>query len=322
MKAIVQREYGSPSVLSFEDIDRPAPADDEVLIRVHAASVGPWVWRLVGPDPRIMRIAGIGLRRPKQMVPGADMAGRVEAVGRHVTRFGVGDLVYGEASGAFAEYVAAPEANLDTIPPNLDFEAAAAVPVAANTALLGLRDHGHVGPGQRVLVIGASGGVGSFAIQLAKVFGAEVTGVCSSGSVDFVRRLGADHVLDYTVDEIGAGAPPYDMILQLGGTTSAAGLRHSLTRNGILVLSSGEGGPWLGPIGRIVKAVVTSPFVSQTYRPFYATPRQENLVELSRLLESGAIRAVVDRTYPLSAAADAVRSAQHDHIQGKIVLTV
>ena len=322
MKAIVQHDYGTPEVLTYADVDRPVPGDEEVLVRVHAASVGPWVWRMVGPDPRIMRIAGGGLSKPKRTIPGADMAGRVEAVGEQVTSLQPGDEVYGEADGCFAEFVCAAADACAPKPVDLDFVQAAAVPVAGNTALLGLRDHGHVEPGQQVLVIGASGGVGTFAVQIAKAIGARVTGVCSTDSMDTVLALGADEVVDYTKQDVTAGPERYDLIFQLAGTQSAAQLRRALTPEGIVVLSSGEGGPLVGPIGRLLTAIVTSPFVSQTYKPFYATPDRENLLALTELIESGQVEPMIDRTYPLSEAAEAVRSAQHDHIRGKIVLTV
>ncbi len=322
MKAIVQREYGSPDVLVLSEIDRPEPRDDEVLVAVRAASVGPWVWRMVGPDPQLMRIAGGGLFKPKRSTPGADMSGVVEAIGSSVEGFRPGDEVYGEAEGTFAEYTCASERHLAPKSINLSFEQAAAVPVAGNTALLGLRDHGHLQAGHRVLIIGASGGVGSFAVQVAKALAADVTGVCSTGSVETVWKLGADHVIDYTEHDFTIDDDQYDVIFQLAGRQPASALRSSLTRNGTLVLSSGEGGPWIGPIGRIMTAVVTSPFVSQTYRPFYAAPNGENLVTLTELVESGMVTPLIDRTYSLSDAAAAIDSAQHDHVRGKIVVTV
>jgi len=322
VKAIIQSRYGTPDVLAFADVERPEPGDREALVRVRATSVGPWVWRLLEPDPRIMRIAGAGLFRPKRLIPAGDLAGTVEAVGRHVTRLQPGDQVYGEAAGSFAEYTCVSEDALAPMPKNLTFEQAAAVPVAANTALMGLRDHGRVQLGDSVLIIGASGGVGSFAVQIAKAFGAEVTGVCSTGSIATVAALGADHIVDYTVEDFATSGRRYDVVFQLAGTESASRLRASLTPKGRLVMGSGEGGPWIGPIGRLVAAMILSPFVRQSLRPLYARPNRANLLTLTEMIEAGTIAPLIDRTYPLSDAAAAFRSARDDHVHGKIAITV
>ena len=293
-----------------------------MLVRVHAASVGPWVWRMIRPDPLIMRLVGFALFKPKRTVPGADLAGRVEAVGRSVTRFRPGDDVYGEAEATFAEYTSAPESRLAPMPTNLTYEQAAAVPIAASTALLGLRDHGRLQPGRRVLIIGASGGVGTFAVQIGKALGAEVTGVCSTGSIDTVRALGAEQVIDYTAQDFSTSGDRYDVIFQLAGTQSPSQLRRSLTREGTLVLSSGEGGRLIGPIGRIIRASMLSPFVSQRLRSFYASPSFDDLLDLTAYIEAGDVKPVIDRSYPLSDAPEAIRSAEEDHVRGKIVITI
>jgi NADPH:quinone reductase-like Zn-dependent oxidoreductase len=272
--------------------------------------------------PYVMR--PIGLRIPKGGAFGSDLAGHVEAVGRAVTRFRPGDEVYAHVlAGAFAEQASVPEAALGPKPANLSFEQAAAVPLAALTALQGLRDHGHVQPGQRALIIGAAGGVGSFAVQLAKSFGAEVTGVCSGGNADLVRSLGADHVIDHTREDFVRGGRRYDLIFQLAGTRSPADCRRALTPKGTLLVSSGASdGRWIGPIGRILKAVALSPFVGQRLVPFEAKPSARDLETLTGLIEAGTIAPVIDRTYPLGETPAAIHYLEQGHARGKVVITV
>ena len=323
MKAIVQDEYGSPDVLRVGEIDKPEVGDGEVLIRVHAAGVDPGVWHLMAGLPYFIRLMGYGLRAPKTRVPGNDFSGFVEAVGKEVTQFQSGDEVFGVSKGCFAEYTCAREDKIVPKPANLTFKQAAAVPTSALTALQALRDKGEVAAGQRVLIIGASGGVGSFAVQLAKVFGAEVTGVCSTTKVDLVRSLGADAVIDYTREDFADGQRTYDVILDTAGNRSLAHLRRALTRKGTLVIVGGEeGGRWLAGADRQLRAALLSPFVSQSLRPFMAVGRQEDLVFLKELIESGEVTPVIDRTYPLDEAPEAIRYLAEGHARGKIVLTV
>ena len=322
MKAIVHDRYGSPDeVLEFQDIDKPVVEDDEVLVRVHAAALNAADWHIVRGLPYIGRLA-FGLLKPKNSVPGLDVAGRVEAVGKNVTQLRPGDEVYGESDGAFAEYMCGGEDVLAPKPANLTFEQAAAVPLSANTALQGLRDKGQVQPGQKVLINGASGGVGTFAVQLAKSFGAEVTGVCSTRNVDMVRSIGADQVIDYTQDDFTQSGQHYDVIFDLVGNHSLSDCRRALTPKGTLVMSGGDGSRWFGPMGRIFKALMLSPFVSQSLLPFLATRTKENLVVLKELAEAGKVTPVIDRTYELSETPEAIRYLEDEHAQGKIVITV
>jgi len=326
MQAIVQPAYGSPEVLERRAIARPVVGDGDVLVRVHAASVNAADWHLVRGMPYIIRAAGsrtgFGLRRPTSSVLGLSMAGVVDAVGKDVTELRPGDAVYGEHPGAFADYLRAPEGVLAPMPSNLTFEEAAAVPLAATTALQGLRDHGHVGPGTTLLINGASGGVGHFAVQIAKAFGAQVTGVCSTRNVEMVRSLGADHVVDYTREDFTTGQRPYDVILDLVGNRSLSELRRALTPTGTLLISHGAGGRWVGPTGTILRAVMTSPFISQRLGSFVAKPIKADLVVLKDLIEAGKIRPVIDRTYPLSEVAEAVRHVETGHARGKVVITI
>ena len=269
MKAIFQDEYGSPDVLELKEIDRPRVKDDEVLVRVHAAGVDRGVWHIMTGLPYPIRIAGYGLRAPKTSVLGADVAGVVEAVGKDVTGFQAGDEVFGIAKGAYAEYAVAPEDKLAPKPANLNFEQAAVVAISGLTALQGLRDRGKVRPGQKVLIIGASGGVGTFAVQIAKALGAEVSGVCSTTKLDLVRSLGADHVIDYTHDDFAGKGQRYDVILDIGGNSTLSRLRGALTPEGTLVIVGGEaGGRWLGGTDRQLRAHMLSPFVGQKLGTF------------------------------------------------------
>ena len=322
MQAITYHQYGPPDVLELETVDLPALGDDEVLVRVRAASVNPRDWHYLRGLPYIMR--PIGLRIPKDGGLGSDIAGQVEAVGRAVTRFRPGDEVYAFVlAGGFAEYARVPENVLGPKPANLSFEEAAAVPLAALTALQGLRDHGRVQPGQRVLVVGASGGVGTFAVQLAKLSGAEVTGVCSTRNLELVRSLGADHVIDYTREDFAGNGRRYDLVFQLAGTRSPAAIRHALTPKGRLILSSGESsGRWVGPMDRIVKAAALSPFVPQTLAPFEAKQSRDDLQVLKDLIEAGKLTPVIDRTYPLRETPEALRYLEKGHARGKVVITV
>ncbi|MEU0560830.1 NAD(P)-dependent alcohol dehydrogenase [Dactylosporangium sp. NPDC006015] len=325
MKAIVQDRYGPSDVLRVGEVEPPAAGDGEVLVRVQAASVNARDWHVMRGDPYVARVA-FGLGAPKVRVRGTDFAGRVEAVGAGVTRFRPGDEVYGEVDAAFAEYVRVPAAGaVDRKPANVTFEQAAAVPLAGNTALMGLRDEAGVRPGQRVLVNGASGGVGTFAVQLAKAFGAHVTGVCSTRNVDLVRSLGADRVIDYTVADFVREGGPYDVVFDLVGNRSLAEFRRVLTPTGTLVLSGGgvsEGGSLFGPVGLITRGRVVSRFVRHRVRVLTAVPGRENLATLRELIESGAVTPVIDRTFTLGEAAEAVRYLEMDHARAKVVITV
>jgi NADPH:quinone reductase-like Zn-dependent oxidoreductase len=322
MQAITYHRYGGPDVLELEEVERPVPGDDEVLVRVLAASVNPRDWHYLRGLPYLLR--PVALRVPEDGGLGSDVAGRVEAVGRAVTRFRPGDEVFAFVrKGGFAEYTCVPEDVLGPKPANLSFEQAAAVPLAALTALQGLRDHGRARPGQRVLIIGASGGVGTFAVQLAKRFGAEVTGVCSTRNLELVRSLGADHVVDYTREDFAGNGRRYDLIFQLAGARSPAGCRRALAPKGQLILSSGEGpGPWIGPLGRMLQAVVLSPFVNQRLGAFEARPDGDDLRALTELIEAGRVAPVIDRTYPLAETPAALRYLETGHARGKVVITV
>jgi NADPH:quinone reductase-like Zn-dependent oxidoreductase len=324
MQAVVQDTYGAADVLELRDIDKPTVGDDELLVRVHAAGVDPGVWHLMTGRPYLVRVMGYGLRTPKVRVRGRDVAGRVEAVGTNVTRFHPGEEVFGIGDGSFAEYVRARADKLAPKPANLTFEQAAAVPISGLTALQGLRDKGKVQPGQKVLVIGAAGGVGSFAVQLAKAFGAEVTGVCSTTKVDLVRSIGADHVIDYTRDDFTDGARRWNLIVDTAGRRSLSRLRRALTHGGTLVIVGGEGGGrWLGGFDRqIIRAPILSPLVSQTLRPLTSKERSEDLVVLKELIEAGKLTPVIDRTYPLGEAPEAIRHLEQGHARGKLVIRV
>jgi NADPH:quinone reductase-like Zn-dependent oxidoreductase len=323
VKAITYHRYGSPEVLEFQEVDEPVARDDEVLVRVRAASANPRDWHFMRGLPAFMRLQ-FGLRGPKHRGLGSDIAGQVEAVGAKVTRFRPGDEVYADVvMGGFAEYASVPEAFLAPKPANLTFEEAAAVPLAALTALQGLRDHGRVQPGQKVLVIGAAGGVGTFAVQLAKWLGAEVTGVCGTAKADLVRSLGADHVVDYTREDVTRGGRGYDLVFQLAGTQSPSGLRRALTPTGTLLLSSGESdGRLIGPVDRIIKALLLAPFTRQRLVPFVAKRSAQDLRLMTELIEAGTVTPVLDRTYPLSDVPEAIRYLEQGHARGKVVITV
>ncbi len=322
MKAIVYREYGSAEVLELQDVPRPAIKDDEVLMRVHAASVNPLDWHFMRGMPYVMR-AGTGLRRPTAPQLGVDAAGHVEAVGRNVTQLGPGDEVFGACTGAFAEYASARASALARKPSNLTFEQAAAVPVAGITALQGLRDKGRVQAGHKVLINGAAGGVGTFAVQIAKWLGAEVTGVCSTRTVEMVRSIGADHVVDYTREDFTRTGSRYDVILDMIGSRSLSDRRRALTPRGTLVIvGSTDNGRWLGPLKALLAAVVVSPFVSQKLRPIMTQASQSDFKVLQELLTAGRLRPVIDRTYSLSQVPEAICYLEEGHARGKVVITL
>ena len=328
MRAIVQDRYGSPAeALELKDIPEPSVNDDEVLVRVRAASVNPADWHLLRGHPYVARL-DIGLRGPKHSVLGCDLAGRVEAVGRNATTIQPGDEVFGSpfghGFGAFAEScVLASEDLLELKPSNLTFEQAAAVPLAGVTALQALRDRGHVEPGKKVLIIGASGGVGTFAVQIAKALGAEVTGVCSTRNVGMVRSLGADHVIDYTQEDFTEGGQRYDLVFQVAGTRSPADCRRALTPEGTLVAISGESdGHWIGPLGRAIKAIALFRFASQRLAIFTVKPKKDDLRYLRELIEAGKVVPMIDRTYPLTEAVEAIAYLEEGHARGKVVLTI
>jgi NADPH:quinone reductase-like Zn-dependent oxidoreductase len=307
-------------VFDLRGVEKPQAEDDEVLVRVRAASVGAWDVHAMTGEPRVMGMFGI--LKPKNGIAGRDLAGLVEAVGKSVTRFRQGDEVYGESDGAFAEFTCVSEGELAYKPRNLTFEQAAAVPIAGITALVGLRDAGHIRDGQSVLIIGASGGVGTFAVQIAKAYGAIVTAVCSTRSVDLVRSIGADHVIDYTREDFTESHQRYDLILELADSRSLSELRKVLEPKGTLVLSSGVGGRWLGPIGRMIKAVVASPFVSQTVRVLTPKTTTSDLDVLREFIESGDVEPVIDKTYPFAATPDAVGYVERGHTQGKTIVSM
>jgi NADPH:quinone reductase-like Zn-dependent oxidoreductase len=322
MKAIINHKYGSPENLKLQEIEKPVINDDSVLVRVRAASVNPLDWHFVRGLPYFVRLMA-GLRRPKQTVPGVDVAGIVEAVGKDVTQFQPGDEVFGGRDGSFADYVGGRERNFVPKPVNLTFEQAATIPIAGCTALQGLRDKGQLQPGQRVLVNGAAGGVGTFAVQIAKAFGAQVTGVCSARNVEMVRSIGADQVIDYTREDFTETGQPYDLILDCVGNHALRHLRRALTAKGTLVVVGSEkGGNLLGPLAGLLGALVMSRFVSQRLVPFIAKIEKGDLVTLKDLIEAGKVTPVIDRTYPLSEVPEAIRYLEAGHARGKVVITV
>jgi len=323
MKAIVYERFGSPDVLELREVPKPHVKPGEVLVRVRAASPNPYDWHFLRGLPYIARPA-TGFLKPKSSLLGSDVAGDVEAVGEGVTRLRRGDAVFGfVGAGGFAEYVSAPAGRLELKPANLSFEQAATVPLAAMTALQGLRDAGEIRSGQKVLIVGASGGVGTFAVQIAKWYGANVTGVCSTRNVELVRSIGADNVIDYTAEDFTKSGPKYDLIFQLAGTASPSACRRALTPGGTLVLSSGDSpGRIIGPVGRIIKAVILAPFIGEKMRVLNTKPRNHDLKFLKELIEAGSVTPVIDRTYPLSEAADAIRYLETGRARGKVVISV
>ena len=319
MKAIIQPRYGAPDVLQLEEIETPVPKDDEVLVRVHTAAVNIGDWHLLRADPYVFRLA-LGLRRPRRRTPGRDIAGYVEAVGSDVTDFQPGDEVFGWGSGAFAEYVCTSEANLLPKPANVTLEQAAAVGDSAFTALAAVRDQGRVQPGQRVLIYGASGGVGTFAVQIAKAFGAHVTAVCSTRNADMVRSLGADQVINYEKQDFAQTEHPYDVMLDLVGNRSLATCRRVLSPRGTYVIVGvRDAGRWLG-LGRQAKALLLAPFVRQRMRVFVVKHTREDLGALRELVEAGQIAPVIETRYALREAADALWHQGEGHPRGKIIL--
>ena len=325
MKTIVQDEYGSPDVLTLRDIGKPETEDNEVLVHVHAAGVNPGDWAIMSGLPYIARPV-YGLRKPKNAVRGTDVAGTVEAVGPGVRRLQPGDEVFGLCSGlggAFAEYASVSEDALALKPTNLSFEQAAAVPTAGLVALQALRDHGGVRAGQKVLINGASGGIGTFAVQIAKALGAEVTGVCSTRNVDLVRSIGADHVIDYTWEDFTQKDQRYDFILDNVANHSLSDLRRALTPTGTLVPNSGGfDNHWFASGGRVISAHVLKRFVSHRLRPFLVSPKFEDLLVLKEMIEAGKMTPVIDRTYPLSETSQAIGHVGEGHARGKVVITL
>jgi len=324
MRAIVYRQYGPPDVLTLEEVRKPTPAANELLIKVHAASVNPLDWHYMRGAPYIIRLER-GIGAPKFNRIGVDFSGTVEAVGAEVRQFKVGDPIFGTADGALADYVTSTEVGLALKPANISFEQAAAVPVAGLTALQGLRDYAHVARGQKVLINGASGGVGTFAVQIAKAFGAEVTGVCSTRNVDLVRSIGADHVIDYTREDFTRTGSRYDVIFDAVGNRGVRDLERSLTPRGVVVLVGAAPSlePWLGPLEGLMKVRVLSPFLHHRYVSFFADANKTaDLDTLRDLIQSGKVTPVIDRRYPLSEAPAAMRYLEAGHARGKVIIGV
>jgi len=324
MKAIVYTEYGSPSeVLQLKEVEKPTPKDNEVLVKVHAASAGAWDWHSVRADPFLVRLMGGGLLKPKNKILGSEIAGRAEAFGRNAKQFQPGDEVFGDISecglGGFAEYVSVPENALVLKPDSKTFEEAAAVPVAAGTALRGLRDKGQIQPGQKVLINGASGGVGTFAVQIAKSYGAEVTGVCSTRNLDMVRSIGADHVIDYTQEDFTKKEQRYDLILAVNGYHSISDYKRALSRKGIYVCSGGS-------MAQLFQAMLLGSLISMTgskkMGALLPGPNRKDLVLMKELLEAGKVAPVIDRRYTLTEVPEAIRYLEEGHARGKVVITV
>jgi len=323
MRAIVYEEYGSPDVLNFQEVEKPAPMEDEVLVKVHAASVNAADWHMMRADPPLVRLMGFGLLRPKYKILGADVAGRVEAVGRNVTQFQPGDEIFGDLSGdgfgGFAEFVCATEDVLALKPAKVSFEEAAAVPLAAVTALQGLRDKGQIQQGQKVLINGASGGVGTFAVQIAKSFGAEVTGVCSTSKVDMVRSLGADHVIDYTRQDFTKNGQHYNLILAANGYHPILDYKRALGPEGTYVMTGGSG-------AQMFQSMTLGPILSMTGNKKLGNlsmkANKGDLIFMKGLLEAGEVTPVIDRTYPLAEVPEAMRYLEEGHARGKVVITV
>ena len=326
MKAIVYYNYGSPDVLQLKEIERPVPKDDQVLVKVRAVSVNPYDWHFMEGIPYIARMLAFGPLKPKSPRLGVDFAGTVEAVGKSVTQFKPGDEVFGGKGGAFAEYVVIAEKFLAAKPSNITFEQAGSVQIAALTALQGLRDKGKVQPGQRVLINGASGGVGTYAVQIGKYLGVHVTGVCSGRNVDMVRSIGADHVIDYTKEDFTKSGQPYDVILDNVGNRSLSENRRILTPAGKYVLIGGGGvndnNRWTGPIGLVVKTLLMKRFISQEMKMMLADVNKEDLTLLADLMQSGKVRPVIDRTYPFSEIREAIRYVETGRARGKVIIAV
>jgi NADPH:quinone reductase-like Zn-dependent oxidoreductase len=321
MKAIVYHDYGSPDVLQLEEIEKPVAADNEVLIKVRAASINPLDWHFMRGTPYIVRIVMTGLSKPKNPRLGVDVAGQVEAVGSTVTQFKPGDEVFGTCRGAFAEYVCTSASNLVIKPTNVTFEQAAAVPIAAFTALQGLRDKGKIQPGHKVLVNGASGGIGTFAVQIAKSYGAEITGVCSTRNADMVRSIGADRVIDYTQEDFTKSEQRYDLIFDAVGNHSLS-RRRVLSPKGICVMAGGPSGRWQMGLARSIKALIWSQFSSRKLIGLLAKSTKEDLTTLQNLMETGQVTPVIDRHYKLSELPKAIRYLEEGHARGKVVITL
>jgi NADPH:quinone reductase-like Zn-dependent oxidoreductase len=322
MKGVVNNCYGSPDVLKLAELPKPTPADDQLLVKVHAAALNPLDWHMMRGSPYIMRMSS-GFGAPKDSRIGVDFAGTVEAVGKNVTQFKPGDEVFGGADGAVAEYVVVRESRAVALKPtNMSFEQAASVPVAAITALQGLRDKGGIKPGQKVLINGASGGVGTFAVQIAKHFGAEVTGVCSTRNVELVRSLGADRVVDYTHEDFATGPERYDIILDNVGNRSIADLRRVMQPKGTLVIVGGPKGDWIGPMMGVIKAAIVAPFVDQKLGFFIARLNHEDMKFLGELMQAGQLTPVIDRHYPLPEAAKAMAYLEEGRARGKVIVSM
>jgi NADPH:quinone reductase-like Zn-dependent oxidoreductase len=319
MKAIVYRCYGSPDVLTFEDIEKPAPADDQVLVRVHAAAVNPYDWHHMRGSPYLLRLS-TGLGSPENIRLGSDFSGTVVEVGESVTEFQPGDEVFGGAAGAYAEYVAANTRAIARKPASVSFEEAASLPIAAITALQALRDHGQLQAGQKILINGASGGVGTYAVQIAKSMGAEVHGVCSTRNVEMVRELGADNVFDYRNEDYTQSEQQFDLIVDMVGNHSLSANRGVLMPEGRYVIVGGAKGNWIAPLLGPLKAMLYSPFVDQEMGMMIATMNGDDLAELAALMERGALTSKIDRRYPLSDVADAIRYSEEGHARGKIII--
>ena len=318
MKAIVYTKYGSPDVLQLKDVEQPSPKDDEVLIKIHAASVNAYDWHFLTADIFLIRLMGGGLLRPKDSRLGADVAGRIETVGRNIEQFQPGDEVFGMVKGGFAEYACAPESALWLKPFNTSFDEAAAIPMAAITALQGLRDEGRIQAGQKVLINGASGGVGTFAVQIAKSFDTEVTAVCSTRNLEQARSIGADHVIDYTKEDFTKNGQQYDLVFAANGYHSLSDYKRALTPKGVYVMAGGT-------MAQIFQSMLMGSMMSETsgrkMRGVRAKRSQNDLVYIKELFEAGKVKSVIDRRYPLSEAAEALRYLGEGHAQGKIVIT-
>jgi NADPH:quinone reductase-like Zn-dependent oxidoreductase len=323
MQAIVRDHYGSADTLQLRTIPLPEISDDQVLVHVHAAGLDRGAWHLMTGTPYLIRMVGHGLQKPKNITLGLDLAGVVQTVGKNISRFKPGDRVFGLGNGAFAEYASARADKLAHMPTNTSFEQAAAVPISAMTALQAVRDHGRVQSGQRVLILGASGGVGTFAVQIAKAFGAHVTGVCSTAKMDLVRSIGADEVIDYTCNDFTDSLERYDVVLDIGGGQPLAKLRRLLTETGTLALIGAEGGnQWTGVMDRILQAMLLSPFSRQRLVPVMNNENAKDLKILAKMIEQGAIKAVIDRTCSLADLPNAMRDLEAGRVRGKVVVAV